>query len=471
MSSDNSPESFAKQERAVIVAPAGYGKTELIAQSVACCEGRQLVLTHTHAGVDSLRQRLKEKYGISASCYKVETIHSFALRFARSYPKTTGLTVEYPQAKEDFPQVISSALLLFDTKIGKDILKATYSGIFVDEYQDCEISQHQLICKIATILPCRIVGDPLQGIYDFGGTRIVDWENDVEAFFNPLPALEIPYRWKNTNPLLGEKLKEVRQKLLAGERLKFKHTEKDTYIDIIKLLYKKRNSKSIYVICEPSPEGRYFPHTLAESLRNLYYTIEPLTNTDLFLKAGKIERAKGNARVRNVMDFANLCLTKVSTESNEVYFSLTKQKKNFSKERKKKLEQFSLNVKTNDAIKYVLDLLVFYEQEYQPTYKRRQLWKEMKSGLHEVICGGSPSLEEAVWVVRNRSRYMKGRIPKHCISRTVLIKGLECDHAIIVRPELFDAKNLYVALTRASSKVTIISNENSWCNYPVGSEK
>ena len=32
MSNINSPESFAKQQRAAVVAPAGYGKTELIAK-------------------------------------------------------------------------------------------------------------------------------------------------------------------------------------------------------------------------------------------------------------------------------------------------------------------------------------------------------------------------------------------------------------------------------------------------------
>ena len=116
-------------------------------------------------------------------------------------------------------------------------------------------------------------------------------------------------------------------------------------------------------------------------------------------------------------------------------------------------------------LKYVYDLFLFYEQEYKPTYKRQQLWKEMKGGLCEVICGGVESLEKAVWQVRNRLRYLSNRIPNRCISRTVLLKGLECDHAIIIKPELFDAKNLYVALTRASSMLTIISNESSWCNY------
>jgi len=106
MSNDNSPENFAKQNRSVIVAPAGYGKTELIAQSVGCSEGRQLVLTHTHAGVDSIRKKLR-KYSISSSKYNVETIHSFALRFAGSYPKTTKLPFEQPQENEEYNQVMA----------------------------------------------------------------------------------------------------------------------------------------------------------------------------------------------------------------------------------------------------------------------------------------------------------------------------------------------------------------------------
>jgi hypothetical protein len=37
----------------------------------------------------------------------------------------------------------------------------------VDEYQDCSLDQHELICLLSEILPCRILGDPLQGIFSF----------------------------------------------------------------------------------------------------------------------------------------------------------------------------------------------------------------------------------------------------------------------------------------------------------------
>ncbi len=168
MTKSNSAENFATQRRAVLVAPAGCGKTELIADSLKCSNGRQLVLTHTHAGVDSLRKRFKNK-GVSANSYNLETIHSFALNYASAYPSLSKIESSEPKAREDYPKVIEAANNLLKTPLAKEVLCNSYSGAFVDEYQDCTTAQHQLIMKIADVIPCRIVGDHLQGIFDFGG--------------------------------------------------------------------------------------------------------------------------------------------------------------------------------------------------------------------------------------------------------------------------------------------------------------
>lgn len=52
---------FANSRRAAVVAAAGCGKTNLIAQAVAAHSGgRELILTHTHAGVHAIRARLSQ---------------------------------------------------------------------------------------------------------------------------------------------------------------------------------------------------------------------------------------------------------------------------------------------------------------------------------------------------------------------------------------------------------------------------
>jgi DNA helicase-2/ATP-dependent DNA helicase PcrA len=67
-------------------------------------------------------------------------------------------------------------------------------------------------------MPCRIVGDPLQGIFEFGDNQIVNWEQDIFSFFDKLDELAEPWRWKSGNIKLGEwLLQEVRYKLIKNE--------------------------------------------------------------------------------------------------------------------------------------------------------------------------------------------------------------------------------------------------------------
>src|SRR5262249_33666666 len=56
-----------------VVAPAGYGKTHLIASALQHAERRQLVLTHTYAGVNALRRKLRQVRVTDAAC-RIDTI-------------------------------------------------------------------------------------------------------------------------------------------------------------------------------------------------------------------------------------------------------------------------------------------------------------------------------------------------------------------------------------------------------------
>ena len=83
---------LAEADRAYLIAAAGCGKTEEITKGVALStNGRQLVLTHTHAGVRSLRNRFRA-LGVPSSQYHLGTIAGWALRCAVSYPSHSGIT-------------------------------------------------------------------------------------------------------------------------------------------------------------------------------------------------------------------------------------------------------------------------------------------------------------------------------------------------------------------------------------------
>src|SRR5712664_1999310 len=79
-----------------IVAAAGCGKTEQIANATHLSGGRRLILTHTHAGVDVLRQRLR-KLNVPRSKFRLDTIAGWCLRYAASFPARSGLICLVPR--------------------------------------------------------------------------------------------------------------------------------------------------------------------------------------------------------------------------------------------------------------------------------------------------------------------------------------------------------------------------------------
>jgi DNA helicase-2/ATP-dependent DNA helicase PcrA len=92
---------------------------------------------------------------------------------------------------------------------------------------------------------------------------------------------------------------------------------------------------------------------------------------------------------------------------------------------------------------------------------RRELFDEMIRGLRTTIANGNGSLQDALWVVRNRSRFAGRRLGRCVVGTTLLVKGLEFDHAIVLDADGMDAKDLYVALTRGARSLTIFSRDQT----------
>src|ERR1017187_8836744 len=101
---------LAASRRGYVEAPAGYGKTRLIADAVALCgEGKELILTHTHAGVNALRDHLR-RAGVPPRLFHVETIAGWALRYCRAYPETSGIRRDVSFQNLDWDKVYAGAL-------------------------------------------------------------------------------------------------------------------------------------------------------------------------------------------------------------------------------------------------------------------------------------------------------------------------------------------------------------------------
>lgn len=146
-----------------IIAPAGHGKTEMIVDIVMASTGKQLLLTHTNAGVDAIKSRLDRKQ-VKESKYTVSTIAAFCIRWCLAYKHTAGIPDFKGIENVNYEALYKAAEAIFHNTWSGKVLKNTYASIIVDEYQDCTMDQHSLIVSLNSFLPVYVLGDPLQGI-------------------------------------------------------------------------------------------------------------------------------------------------------------------------------------------------------------------------------------------------------------------------------------------------------------------
>ena len=189
---------FIKCQRGLLIAPAGHGKTTAIADCLLQCpeKSRQLILTHTHAGIASLRKKFQQK-NIPSSKYQLETITGFAQRYVIGFLGSSVLPDEAD--KHYFSSAIEKCRVLMQSKLVQIVIQSSYDGVFVDEYQDCTIDQHEMIMELAYNLPLHLLGDPLQGIFSFESKPLIDFDRDL-GLFTRFNCLNFPWRWQDYNP-------------------------------------------------------------------------------------------------------------------------------------------------------------------------------------------------------------------------------------------------------------------------------
>ena len=478
---DDEAREFAAARNALVVAAAGCGKTDLIARAVRCDErGRQLVLTHTHAGVRVLRERLLKTYGVPAKRFVVDTIDGWALRYARSYPALSGLGNQGPPAAA-WPDIRQAARKALERLAIRDVVANSYTGLYVDEYQDCAGSQHALICTLSEILPARIVGDPLQGIFDFEDQPPAemllferpdprpDWRSDVEGCFPRLRELQTPYRWRTENPELGEWLGDVRTRLEGGTEINLLEGPIDwkrvddpnqRYIPATNACRSvaTRQGERIVVI-------RRLPNhcfQLGKKLGGQYRCAERLDCPDLFKWVHRLEELCGPERANAIIELARCCITSTPDvlRSLQKAFAAGQEPGPHRAKKHPELKQALLAVARDDDPTLVATALDRVEEVGGANrFHRYELWDAVRQtfATHDPCADGA--LRDTAWSVRDRARHYGRRLSRCTIGTTWLVKGLQFDHCIVIDADDdgFDAKNLYVAMTRASKSLTILA--------------
>ncbi|HCI54782.1 MAG TPA: AAA family ATPase [Bacteroidales bacterium] len=455
---ETTPELLARQERAVVVAPAGCGKTHIIAESIKYTEGRQLILTHTHAGVHSIRNKLI-KLQIPSNKYRVETIAGFALRYASSYPKICGYDLFNDDQIVIYDNLYSAAENVIRTIFGRKIINSTYSGLFVDEYQDCTIDQHKLILTLSEILPTRILGDPLQGIFEFTKNQ-VNWNKDIFQFYIQLPDLTTPWRWKNNNSDLGAWLFDIRHNIESNENIYLSKLPSNTkwFINewrnqINQLFYSKGDTVGIIDIDNRA-------HKIASCLKGNYNSMEEMERRTLFKFINKFEKSSRKEKILEIFSIASKCITKIKNELKPIRICLERDKRYNGKNETLKSFYFLIDnyLRTGNNI-LILELIRLVSSFENSNIYRKELWMDIEKIFSSSVLNPEESLKNIARKYLETYSIIGRKVYRKTISRPHLIKGLEFNHAILLDADALKPKELYVSLTRGSNYLTILSKQ------------
>lgn len=456
--------------------PAGTGKTELVAQLASVCSSqslRTLILTHTHAGVAALKARTHRKYSVARESCRIRTVASWAFDVVRSYPILSAFDAPEIFDPPQSAQYYAACLSALNAKAIRETIQASYNVVIVDEYQDCSLGQHRLIAAIAAIVPTVVLGDRLQSIFNFGGDQAVSWDNEVISTFNPASYPSIPYRWQNKNPELGDWLISIRAQLLAGEPIDLSsgpvtHITTPSTIDIISVysswLQPLNTSGDSIVALSRYHSDRITAARQFNGELQLMETLEGREILDL-LNLFEFEDTVVNdpnvlaTAVVRLIEGCSINLTNLLPKDTALRVLTGAQLvPNYEHEVEACLVINNLLAEpTPHQVRQTLEVISRLEGF---VLYRSEAWNEVLRAFDAVIADPSLSLSNAVKLSRNDLRKTGRFSDRKVVSRPLLVKGLEFDHAILLDADRYSAEGLYVALTRASKSLAVISRFN-----------
>lgn len=454
--------------RGSITAPAGCGKTHLIANNLLRHDADKpvLILTHTVAGVVALRTRLQQ-LGVPSKSYRLMTIDGWAIKLASTFPARCGVprsVLNITDARTDYKTIGKAAAALAKAGHIDDLLAATFSNQIVDEYQDCSQDQHALVYYSSRRLPTCVLGDPMQAVFGFTGP-LPDWETNVCKYFPSAGALTTPWRWRNAGTeLFGLWLLEVREALACGKVVDLSKAPLE--VRWVHLDGTEDHPRRLRAAQTKAPGGQGTVLIMGDSMNPPgqrqfasqtpgAVTVESVDLKDFILFALKFRLDAPDA-LRQLLGFAESVMTNVGASD------LQRRVTTIIAGRERKVatdaELAAVAFEQDRSFKNAVNVLVEAGKQAGSRQHRPTVMGACIRALNSADPDDPGSLHDAAVRAREDNR-MRGRpLPARGVGSTLTLKGLEADVAIILDVTKMDAKHLYVAMTRGSKALVVCSS-------------
>lgn len=492
-------ENFHKQgQRNLLIAAAGHGKTYTISELARINDNPRpyLILTHTHAGVASLREKMMSR-NINVHSYVLTTIHGFcqSLVLAYIYDYAT-IPSRENNPSEFYKYLCSKAIDLIRLKVVSSIIKSSYSGVIIDEYQDCNIDQHKFALELARIIPLRALGDPLQCIFDFKD-KCVDFNTDFSDF-DIFTFLDKPWRWIiSGNDLLGAKILKCRDHLEKRKENDFRLVDdpqsnfrvitsfdvnspqylqdigrfirgivSDSLLIIIPSNIKFRGKKGIVTtFCKiehradiRSRMGLSHGFSLLESIDDKdFYGISRIL--DNFFE-------KKHVNIESYIIVACKMLTTMTLGISNIKEYINIDNGKFIKKKDVEKDKISNNLRTlfnkafsNCKRQDFTTIARYFHYNLRTSIKRPELFFDILSAID--ASNQTQSVLDCMIERRNILRKQGRKVKGKAIGTTLLTKGLEFDTVVVFQADMItDRRNFYVAISRATRNLYLITSSD-----------
>lgn len=454
--------------RGTVTAPAGCGKTQLIAHALAGHRSIKpiLVLTHTNAGVAALRGRL-DRAGVPTNAYRLSTIDGWAIRLIATFPSRSAHdpeTLRLANPARDYPAIRDAAWKLLQAGHVSEVLKASYAHLIVDEYQDCSVPQHSIVYFLSLILPTCVLGDPMQAIFGFRGNALADWNQQVCAHFPVVAELATPWRWRNAGAeALGQWLLEARRLLAAGQSVDLRSGPPE-HVSWMQAIPPNDHPQRLAAArtAPPTADGRVL--IIADSRNRAAQqsfasqtpgasTVEAVDLQDLIAFASGFDVGAPNA-LEQLLALAQSVMTNVGVA--ELRRRLESLARGTARNPPTDAENRALAFRHEPSLTAAAALLSELRALPNVRVHRPAILYGVLKALREASSGTVP-LAEAARRVREENRLLGRPLPKRAVGSTLLLKGLEAEVAVLLSIEGMTAQNLYVAMTRGSMKLVVCS--------------
>lgn len=498
--SDDSVHAALRSEHPLVVveAPAGCGKTTKGADyareiAVADSTNRLLILTHTHAACSVFADRTR---GVS-SRIEIRTIDSVIAHIASAYHTGLGLPADIAawvrQHQDGYAELaLSVAALLERYPMIVASLAQRHRTVICDEHQDSSGEQHAIVMALqAHGAKLRIFGDPMQKIFK-ESARVstcipCDWDGltrQAQAFEH----LDFPHRWTSGCRQLGQWTLAARTALKTGGTIDLRNGLPPSVTIIFAENQSQRNfeyqlssqnRRPIDAFERGQPSllilTRY--NETARSFRGFFNRRIPLweghTRTSLEKLVDAITAGNGDCAA-----LADAVVTFMGDVGKG--FSPSAFGNRFEKEvhdgcigscrgKPATIQQLARFLVTEPnhcgVAKMLRRLSELATTDSNFTDVKIDCRKEFWEATH---LGDFDTADNAFAEITHRRIYSRPKPPEKAISTIHKAKGLECDAVIVMPcdartfPDKHDARCLlYVALSRAKSRLMLVVSRNS----------